>query len=38
MKPIKVIRTIYPPKPYLVFNEWMEFINKSVNKSKKPKK
>lgn len=38
MKPIKVIRTIYPPKPYLVFNEWVEFINKSVNKSKKPKK
>tara|TARA_Y100001937_G_C7133368_1_gene338703 strand:+ start:956 stop:1153 length:198 start_codon:yes stop_codon:yes gene_type:complete len=34
MKPIRVFKTIYPPKPYLMFNEWMEFINKSVNKKK----
>ena len=34
MKPIKIVKTIYPTKPYLVFNEWIDFIHKSVNKSK----
>ena len=33
MKPLKLVKTIYPPKPYLTFNEWMAYI-KSLNTKK----
>ena len=35
MKPIRIVRTIYPPIPRLLFNEWMQYIHHSVNESKK---
>ena len=30
MEQIKIVRTIYPPKPYLDFNEWMLYIHNQL--------
>jgi len=30
MKPMLIIKTIYPKKPFLSFNEWMAHISKNV--------
>tara|TARA_R110000764_G_scaffold542_8_gene2104 strand:- start:15454 stop:15627 length:174 start_codon:yes stop_codon:yes gene_type:complete len=31
---IKLGSTTYPPKPYLMFNEWIAYINKEFDKTK----
>ena len=32
------MRTVYPPKPYLTFNEWAKFIAEQVEPPKVKKK
>ena len=30
MKPMQIIKTIYPTQPLMCFNDWIGYINKSV--------
>jgi hypothetical protein len=34
IKPIRIVKTIYPLNPYSTFNEWRQFIQNSVTESK----
>ena len=34
MEQIKVVRTIYPPKPHLDFNDWILYIHNQLKNGK----